>query len=129
MNEKRKTEISKFLSFVLRHRPESIGLISEEDGWVSVSKLLKSCAAAEKVLTLDELRKVVETSDKKRFSFNKTDEKIRANQGQSVLVKMNFEKKIPPLILYHGTAERNIEAILESGLKKMNRHVVNLEQY
>ena len=126
IDEKRKTKISKFLSLVLRHKPETIGLTLEENGWLGVSKLLPACAAAGQALTLEELYEVVATNDKKRFSFDESGEMIRASQGHSLPVEIDFEKKTPPQILYHGTAARNIEAILKDGLKKMNRHHVHL---
>lgn len=126
MDEKRKTKISKFLSLVLRHKPEEIGLTLEENGWVKVSDLLKACADYGKPFTAKELREVVETNDKKRFTFDETGEKIRASQGHSVEVEIEFEKQIPPEILYHGTATRNLGEIFASGLKKMKRHHVHL---
>lgn len=126
MNEKRKASISKFLSLVLRHKPEEIGLTLEENGWVEVNDLLKACDAYGKPFTFDDLREVVETNDKRRFAFDQTNTKIRANQGHSVTLEIEFEKRMPPEILYHGTAERNVEAITKSGLKKMKRHHVHL---
>lgn len=126
MDEKRKTKISKFLSLVLRHKPEEIGLTLEKNGWVKVAYLQKACADYGKPFTLAELREVVETNDKKRFAFDKTGARIRANQGHSVSVEIEFEKRTPPEILYHGTAERNLGEIYANGLKKMQRHHVHL---
>jgi len=126
MDDKRKTKISKFLSLVLRHKPEEIGLELEENGWVSVEKLIKACDVYGRKFTCAELREVVETNDKKRFSFDETDMKIRANQGHSVEVEIEFEETAPPEILYHGTAEKNLGVIFAEGLKKMARHHVHL---
>lgn len=126
MDEKRKTKISKFLSLVLRHKPEEIGLTLAENGWIEVADLLKACTDYGKPLTIKELREIVGTNDKKRFAFNETGEKIRASQGHSVEVEIEFEKRNPPEILYHGTATRNLGAILADGLKKMKRHYVHL---
>jgi putative RNA 2'-phosphotransferase len=128
MDEKRKTKISKFLSLILRHQPEVVGLSLEENGWVSVEKLIKACADYGKPFTFAELKEVVESNDKKRFAFNEDETKIRANQGHSVEVKIEFEKKTPPKILYHGTAEKNIGVIFAEGLKKMSRHHVHLSE-
>jgi putative RNA 2'-phosphotransferase len=69
---------------------------------------------------------VVETNDKKRFIFSVDMEKIRANQGHSIQVELNLQPVTPPVILYHGTAERNIASILEKGLLKQERHHVHL---
>jgi putative RNA 2'-phosphotransferase len=126
MDEKRKTKISKFLSLVLRYKPEEIGLALDENGWAVVADLLKKSAAKGNNFTFEELAETVETNDKKRFAFDEAKTKIRANQGHSVEVEIGFEEKIPPAILYHGTAERNVEAILGNGLKKMARHHVHL---
>lgn len=126
MDEKRKKKISKFLSLILRHQPEVVGLTLEENGWVSVKNLIKACADYGKPFTLDELKEVVETNDKKRFAFNEAETKIRANQGHSLEVEIEFEKKLPPEILYHGTAEKNVGVIFAKGLKKMSRHHVHL---
>lgn len=126
MDEKRKTKISKFLSLILRHKPEEIGLTLEENGWVNVAKLRKACADHGRSFTFAELEEVVETNDKKRFSFDRTKTKIRANQGHSLEIEIEFERKTPPEILYHGTAEKNVGAIFANGLQKMNRHHVHL---
>ena len=126
MDEKQRTKISRFLSLVLRHKPEEIGLTLEENGWIAVDKLIKACAGYGKNFTLAQLREVVETNDKKRFSFDESGAKIRANQGHSVEVEIEFEERVPPAALYHGTAERNLGVIFAEGLKKMSRHHVHL---
>jgi putative RNA 2'-phosphotransferase len=126
MDEKQRTKLSKFLSLVLRHKPGEIGLTLEEGGWVAVDKLINACAEHGKKFTLAELREVVETNDKKRFSFDETGAKIRANQGHSVEVEIEFEEREPPATLFHGTAEKNLGVIFAEGLKKMSRHHVHL---
>jgi putative RNA 2'-phosphotransferase len=126
MDEKRKTQISKFLSLVLRHKPEVVGLKLEEGGWIPVESLIEACKNHGKRFTLAELHETVETNDKKRFTFDERGQKIRATQGHSVAVEIGFEERVPPAVLYHGTAERNLESILENGLKKMARHHVHL---
>lgn len=126
MDEKRKTKISKFLSLILRHKPEVVGLTLEENGWVSVEKLMKACSGYGKSFSFAELKEVVETNDKKRFAFDKTGKRIRASQGHSLEIEIEFEEKTPPAILYHGTAEKNLGVIFTDGLKKMSRHYVHL---
>ena len=126
MDEKRKTKISKFLSLVLRHAPETVGLELEPNGWVGVEALRRASAAAGREFTRAELEEVVATNDKKRFAFSDDGTKIRASQGHSVDVELDFERSAPPALLYHGTAERNLGAIYAGGLQKMNRHHVHL---
>lgn len=126
MDEKKKKKISKFLSLILRHQPEVVGLKLEENGWVAVEKLIKACADYGKPFNQSELEEVVATNDKKRFAFDETGKKIRASQGHSLEVAIEFEEKIPPDILYHGTAEKNLGVIFAEGLKKMSRHHVHL---
>jgi putative RNA 2'-phosphotransferase len=126
MNEKSLVKISRYLSRHLRHQPEKLGLILESGGWVKVEELLKACAKNNFPVSLEELKEVVEKNDKRRFSFNETDEKIRANQGHSVEVDLELRPETPPARLFHGTAERSVAAIRARGLLKMARHHVHL---
>ncbi|HTE94834.1 MAG TPA: RNA 2'-phosphotransferase, partial [Bradyrhizobium sp.] len=77
-------ELSKFLSFVLRHKPDAIGLVLDAQGWVSVDELVQKGNAAGTRFSRDNLLQVVETSDKKRFSVSADGQRIRAAQGHSV---------------------------------------------
>ncbi len=122
----REIKISKFLSLVLRHQPEKIGLILDAAGWVSVSELMTACQTHGLNFTFDELLEIVANNDKKRFAFNEDQTKIRANQGHSIEVKLGYSASVPPAILYHGTATRNIDSILTQGLLKGQRHHVHL---
>ncbi len=126
MNENRKTKISKFLSLILRHKPDTIGLHLDENGWAKIEELLAKSHIGGNSFSREELIEVVESNDKRRFSFDDSGEKIRAAQGHSLPVEIEFEEKIPPKILYHGTAEKNVKSIREKGLRKMQRHHVHL---
>jgi putative RNA 2'-phosphotransferase len=126
MKNSRVTTISKFLSKYLRHQPQDLGLRLEVGGWVNVEELLRACANHNFPISLTELEQVVATNEKKRFAFDLTGTLIRANQGHSVEVDLQLEPMEPPNILYHGTAEKSVEAILRSGLQKMARHHVHL---
>ncbi|MGK7944190.1 MAG: RNA 2'-phosphotransferase [Microcystaceae cyanobacterium] len=126
MSEKRLTKISRFLSYHLRHAPEKLGLELQPGGWVSVVKLLKAAHSRQFPITLTELERVVQQNEKKRFSFDETKTKIRANQGHSVTIDLQLIPLIPPPILYHGTHRKAVKKILKEGLKKMSRHHVHL---
>jgi len=126
MNEKHNKKISKFLSLVLRHQPEIITLNLDENGWAEVEELQEKCANNNIFFTLDELDEMVETNDKKRFIFNEDKTKIRANQGHSIDIDLALKSQQPPEFLYHGTAENNLESILEKGIEKRNRQHVHL---
>lgn len=122
----REEKISKFLSLVLRHQPEKIGLELDQNGWVSIPELLRACSQNEFSITPAELQTVVTNSDKQRFFISEDGTKIRANQGHSISVDLDYIPTIPPDILYHGTAERFLSSILSIGLVKGNRHHVHL---
>ncbi len=126
MNNYRLVKISKYLSKVLRHQPERIGIQLGHGGWVSVEELLNSCAKNQFFISRAELDEVVAKNDKKRFSFDQTLSLIRANQGHSVEIDLELEPTLPPDVLYHGTGHGAVESILETGLCKMSRHHVHL---
>ncbi|WP_066382478.1 RNA 2'-phosphotransferase [Anabaena sp. CA = ATCC 33047] len=128
MDKSREIKISKFLSKHLRHTPELLKLSLTAGGWVEVDELLTACASHNFPISRTELEQVVKNSDKQRFSFDETGTKIRANQGHSVTVDLQLKRQIPPDILYHGTGEKSVPAILQSGILKMSRHHVHLSQ-
>ena len=118
--------ISKFLSLVLRHRPETIGLTLAPDGWVGVDELLEACRAHGRAIPRHVLAEVVATNDKRRFSFNPDGTQIRANQGHSVDVELGLEPVEPPELLYHGTVARFLDSIRGQGLVRGSRQHVHL---
>jgi putative RNA 2'-phosphotransferase len=126
MSPDRQTKLSKFLSYHLRHAPQELGLTLQPGGWVNIEDLLAAATQHQRTITQQELEAIVANSDKKRFSIDPTGTKVRANQGHSVKVDLKLEPMGPPEILYHGTAEQFVNAILESGLQKMSRHHVHL---
>src|SRR3954470_22733716 len=120
------TRTSKFLSLVLRHEPQAVGITLDDAGWVDVDELLRGCASAGTPISRALLDEIVQSSDKQRFAFSDDRKRIRANQGHSVEVDLQHAPADPPDVLYHGTAERNLEAILKHGLLKQQRHHVHL---
>jgi putative RNA 2'-phosphotransferase len=125
-SEKRSHWISRRLSYVLRHRPDSIGVALDGSGWVDVADLLAALASHGLRLTRAELDDVVRLSEKQRFAFDATGSRIRANQGHSVPVDLQLVPLQPPPELYHGTSERFIAAIMREGLTPRGRHHVHL---
>jgi putative RNA 2'-phosphotransferase len=123
---KEMTRLSKFLSLILRHEPEKVGLVLEEGGWVEVSTLLRALQKAGHRVDELLLQQVVRENDKQRFAFNEDSSKIRANQGHSVRVDLGLHHIAPPDILYHGTATRFLESILATGLQPQSRTHVHL---
>jgi putative RNA 2'-phosphotransferase len=117
---------SKFLSYVLRHRPDAIGLTLDESGWTSVDALLSKAAAAGTPISRAELAEIVATNEKKRFSLSDDGSRIRAAQGHSVEVALGIEPVTPPDTLYHGTATRFLDSIRAQGLIPGSRQQVHL---
>lgn len=118
--------ISKFLSLVLRHKPGEIGITLDDGGWVEVEILLAAAQQHGTEITRELLVEVVNTNDKKRFAFSENGLKIRASQGHSIDVELDYTPVTPPEILYHGTATRFLESIKAQGLLKGSRHHVHL---
>ena len=109
--------VGKKLSYLLRHNPDFV----DKNGWADVSVALNKLEVDK-----DTLDNIVNTNDKKRYSYNDDETKIRANQGHSVNVDVELEEKIPPVVLYHGTSPQFIKSILRKGLNKMNRQHVHM---
>lgn len=120
--------ISKFLSLILRHQPETIGLILDAHGWADVDELISKANHHGKAISYDSLVKVVANNDKQRFSLSEDGLKIRANQGHSLTIDLALTAKQPPEVLYHGTATRFLSSILAIGLKPQARQHVHLSQ-
>jgi putative RNA 2'-phosphotransferase len=115
---------SKRLSYVLRHRPDAIGITLTDDGWIEIDTLLKALNAHGTRIDRAILDQVVAGNDKQRFTID--GDRIRANQGHSIEVDLGYEPAQPPDVLFHGTATRNLGSIYQQGLIKGRRHHVHL---
>jgi len=122
LSERETIRVSKFLSLVLRHKPETIGIKLDDQGWAPVPELIERGY----VLGLEDLKYVVETNSKKRFKLSDDTMKIRASQGHSVEVDLGYKPQRPPKVLYHGTGEQSHESIFKHGLLKQERQHVHL---
>ena len=121
------TSISKFLSLVLRHQPEVIGMQLDAEGWLPIDELIENVNRQGKQLSLELLHEVVASCEKKRFALSEDGLKIRANQGHSVRdVELNLAAAAPPSVLYHGTVADFLDSIHEHGLLKRSRNHVHL---
>ena len=125
---KNHTRYSKFLSLVLRHKPEEIGIQPDRQGWVPVDDLINKMTNYGKEIDLEMLEEIVQSNSKKRFAFSEDGSKIRASQGHSIEVELDYESKKPPAILYHGTAVQHIDSIYTSGIQARGRHQVHLSK-
>lgn len=118
--------ISKFLSLILRHKPELIGIELDKAGWVNIDELIKRSNNYGQLFSKEELIDIVNSNDKQRFSFNSDMTKIKANQGHSIKIVLELEEKEPPEYLFHGTTYKFLSSIKIEGLKKMQRNQVHL---
>lgn len=119
---------SKFLSLILRHKPETIGLKLDENGWLNIEEIIAASKKQGNGINLETILKTVYTNKKNRFSISKGKQHIRANQGHSVNVDIEFSPKKPPDFLYHGTATRFLDSIIEQGILKSGRLHVHLSE-
>lgn len=117
---------SRFLSLILRHKPETINLQLDNEGWLNVNELIEKSNKHGELLDFGMLEYIVNNSDKQRFTFNDDKSKIRANQGHSIEVELDLQEKIPPTILYHGTVDKFVDSIKSSGIEKRSRNHVHL---
>ena len=111
-------KLGKFLSLVLRHKPETIGITLDKNGWVDVNELIEKVKLSERYIDMEILERIVRENNKKRYSFNEDKTKIRASQGHSIEVELNLKEMAPLKILYHGTTIRFLKSIKEKGILK-----------
>lgn len=130
MTQAKHERVSKFLSYVLRHEPASIGLTLDGQGWVDIDVLISKANSSDQGIPLTHalLQEVVFTNDKKRFTISKDGKKIRAAQGHSVNIDLQLNPVEPPEFLFHGTANRFLDRILAEGLKPQQRQYVHLSE-
>ena len=120
-----KNEVSKFISLILRHKPETIGISMDEHGWANVDELIKG-VSKKYPINIEILENIVATDNKQRYSFNDDKTLIRANQGHSIPVDVELPEVIPPAVLYHGTGLKYKESIDAQGLIPKSRLYVHL---
>lgn len=123
-----KTNLSKFIALILRHKPDTVGITLDEHGWASVSELLSGINASGNEIDMQTLEEIVAEDEKQRYSFNSDKTKIRANQGHSVNVDVELKKAVPPETLFHGTGEKFVSSIKSEGLKPKSRLYVHLSK-
>ena len=125
VNDMSLRETSKYISLILRHKPETIGITLDEHGWANVDELIVGINKTYP-LTMEELEEIVRTDEKQRYSFNDDKTLIRANQGHSIPVDVELEEVYPPEYLYHGTGEKYVPSIDVQGLIPKSRLYVHL---
>ena len=119
------TKVSKYISLILRHKPETIGISLDEHGWANVEELIEGVTKTH-TLDMKMLEEIVDTDDKQRYSFNEDKTFIRANQGHSIDVDVELEEVEPPEYLWHGTGEKYVQSIRETGIIAKSRLYVHL---
>lgn len=118
--------VSKYISLILRHKPETIGITLDEHGWADIGELIGGIAKTKEGFNMEILEEIVKTDSKQRYSFNEDKTLIRANQGHSIPVDVELKKCEPPEYLWHGTGEKYVKSIDEMGLIRKSRLYVHL---
>jgi putative RNA 2'-phosphotransferase len=127
MTDKQRVSISRFLSLVLRHKPEKAGITLDANGWADVAALIEGMnESGRTAVTIENIKEVVASNDKQRFAFSDDYTKIRANQGHSVSVDVELVETEPPAVLFHGTAAGSVRGIFENGIRPKTRLYVHL---
>lgn len=120
--------LSIFISLILRHKPDVIGITLDEYGWANVKELIDGINGSGRTINMEMLEEIVRTDNKGRYSFNESKELIRANQGHSVDVNVELKETKPPDILYHGTATKFLDNIKHQGVRSMSRLYIHLSK-
>lgn len=119
------TDTSKFLSLILRHKPQVIGISLDEYGWANVEEIIEGISNS-RPMNMEILEEIVRTDKKQRYTFNEDKTLIRANQGHSIPVDIELDIVNPPEILWHGTGEKYVASIDKMGLIPKSRLYVHI---
>ena len=125
MQKQKHIKTSRYISFLLRHKPQAAGLTLDAQGWADVEELIR-CVSRTHPLDMELLEEIVAQDDKQRYSFSADKRKIRANQGHSISVDVQLKELAPPEFLWHGTGEKYVKSIREAGLIRKSRLYVHL---
>ncbi|MFA8300909.1 MAG: RNA 2'-phosphotransferase [Hyphomicrobiales bacterium] len=128
IEERQCKRIGKFISLILRHRPEVINITLDANGWINTNVLIQGINNKGYNIDKNVLDHIVATNSKKRFEYNEDESMIRASQGHSIQVDLELNEVTPPDVLYHGTVERFTDSISLNGLQKQNRQHVHLSR-
>lgn len=120
--------VSKFISLVLRHKPDAANLSLDKYGYAQVDELVAYLNKKYGGFTVTDLDTIVETDDKQRYSYNNDHTKIRAVQGHSFPVDLELEAQQPPQLLFHGTSTKYLDSIMEKGIISKSRQYVHLSK-
>lgn len=127
--ERRLIKLSKFLSYILRHHPEDIGLQPDDTGWVAVDDLITATRRHGRSVSREEIRQLLRESEKSRFALSDDEQYIRATYGHSIQVDPGYRPEQPPDLLFHGTARRFVDSIRRQGLTARQRQFVHLSAH
>ena len=121
-------DLSKEVSYMLRHAPHEYGLALDEQGWVDLSEVVSALKRTPrfKNLVACDVESMVNKSDKKRHEIK--DGKIRALYGHTLPEKIAKIPAVPPDALYHGTPRKSVDSILKTGLLPKARQYVHLSK-
>ncbi|ENY8552384.1 TPA: RNA 2'-phosphotransferase [Clostridioides difficile] len=122
----KKDKLSIFISLILRHKPETIGIKLDDYGYADVNELIEKINNTGRNINIEILEQIVKEDNKQRYSFNDDRSKIRANQGHSINVNVELRELEPPRFLYHGTATRFLDNIKKEGIISKSRLYVHL---
>ncbi len=127
-HQDRSTQVSKFLAMHLRHAPERIGITLDAQGWTAVDSLVRQAARHGFPIGREEIDAAVDAPGKRRYELGESGQRIRAVHGHSVAVTLGYPPARPPDLLYHGTVQTSIDAILRDGIQPMSRQHVHLSE-
>ena len=126
--DRRLTRLSKFLSYILRHHPEDLGLTPDQAGWIVVDDLIAAAHRHGHSISREAILRIMAESEQSRFALTEDAKYIRATYGHSIQVDLGYRPQQPPAVLFHGTARRFLDAIRRQGLTARQRQFVHLSE-
>ena len=121
--------LSKFLSLVLRHRPDDFDIALDSNGFTDADALFAVVKSKYKgKYSYEDVVRVTTTpAQDGKMRFELVDGRIRARYGHNKRVEaIAYQPVTPPEILYHGTPQTAVAAIRREGLSAQQRQYVHM---
>jgi putative RNA 2'-phosphotransferase len=118
--------LAKFISYVLRQRPDEFGLVPDEEGFVSLKELLQAIHEEEgwRYVQRCHIQEILWFQENHGLEI--VEGRIRAAPGHNFEMRLTYPESQPPKLLYYGTSRKSYPHVLQQGLRSAGDKGIHL---